>query len=147
MTPTASPPSVDPVLYDPDDRDFSLASASPCIDAGVNVGLTADFSGTPAPQGEAYDMGAHEYCQADPVRILSRDFTTFQAAYASAAANARILGRRAILDQGLASNRDIPVTLVGGFNCDFSGHIGSTTMAGALEISAGAVTVEGIVLQ
>ncbi len=141
-------PYVDPGLSDPANRDFSLAPASPCIDAGENVGLTVDFSGTPAPQGVAYDMGAHEYCKSDPIRILSRGFTTFQAAYASAAANARILGRRAILNQGLTCNRDIPVTLIGGFNCDFSGRIGGRgAMADALIISAGAVTVEAIVLQ
>jgi hypothetical protein len=41
--------------------DFRLQSTSPAIDAGANVGLTADFEGTPVPQGAAPDIGAFEY--------------------------------------------------------------------------------------
>lgn len=40
---------------------FQLQSGSPCIDAGVNTGLTADYAGDPAPVGSGYDIGAYEY--------------------------------------------------------------------------------------
>ena len=40
---------------------FALTSSSPAINAGANVGLTADYAGTPIPQGSAPDIGAYEY--------------------------------------------------------------------------------------
>lgn len=44
-------------------RDFHLQSSSPCIDAGVDVGLNQDFDGTSVPQNQIPDMGAFEYHQ------------------------------------------------------------------------------------
>jgi hypothetical protein len=41
--------------------DFKLSAGSPAIDAGADVGLTADFEGTPVPQGASPDIGAFEY--------------------------------------------------------------------------------------
>ena len=41
--------------------DFRLRSGSPCIDAGLAVGMTADIMGTPIPQGGGPDIGAYEY--------------------------------------------------------------------------------------
>ena len=49
-----------PGLVDPARRDFHLKPASPCRDAGVDVGSKADFEGTPVPQGKAPDIGAYE---------------------------------------------------------------------------------------
>ena len=48
---------VDPLL----DAGFRLLAASPCIDAGADLGVTIDFAGTPRPQGDAVDIGAFEY--------------------------------------------------------------------------------------
>lgn len=45
--------------------DFHLQS-SPCIDAGVEVGLTKDYEGTSRPQGSAPDIGAYELIVAPP---------------------------------------------------------------------------------
>ena len=39
---------------------YRLQSSSPAIDAGVNVGITADYDGTPRPQGGGFDIGAFE---------------------------------------------------------------------------------------
>ena len=41
--------------------DFHLLSTSPCINAGVNVGLTTDYAGNRVPQGAGVDIGAYEY--------------------------------------------------------------------------------------
>jgi hypothetical protein len=48
-------------LVDPAAGDFHLAAGSPCIDAGTDVGLAADFDGTPVPQGKSPDIGAYEF--------------------------------------------------------------------------------------
>lgn len=39
----------------------NLSAISPCIDAGVDVGLTSDFEGNPIPRGAAQDIGAYEF--------------------------------------------------------------------------------------
>jgi len=41
-------------------RDFRLQAGSPCINAGVNIGLTMDMDGNPVPVGGAPDIGAYE---------------------------------------------------------------------------------------
>jgi len=51
---------LDPSFVDPANRDFHLKPISPCIDAGVDVGLNEDFDGTPVPWGEGVDIGAYE---------------------------------------------------------------------------------------
>lgn len=50
----------DPLLVAPDQGDFSLSAGSPCRNAGLDLGLTRDFAGTPVPQGAAPDIGALE---------------------------------------------------------------------------------------
>ncbi len=51
----------DPRLVDTAGRDFRLRSESPCIDAGVDVGVEKDFDGVAIPQGASPDIGAYEY--------------------------------------------------------------------------------------
>ena len=51
----------DPLLTDPTNGNFTLQAISPCIDAGIDVGITQDYDGTPRPQGLAPDIGAYEY--------------------------------------------------------------------------------------
>jgi hypothetical protein len=50
-----------PLLADPDRSNFALKSQSPCIDKGIEVGLTHDFVGTSLPQGKIVDIGAYEF--------------------------------------------------------------------------------------
>ncbi len=51
----------DPLMVSPANGDFHLQPNSPCIDAGVDVGLTQDYDGISVPQGYAPDIGAYEY--------------------------------------------------------------------------------------
>jgi len=51
----------DPRWVDPEKRDFHLTSGSPCVDAGVEVGVKEDFDRVPIPQGAAPDIGAYEF--------------------------------------------------------------------------------------
>lgn len=46
--------------------DFHLASSSPVIDRGLDVGILSDFDDQPRPQGSGYDIGAVEYAAATP---------------------------------------------------------------------------------
>jgi hypothetical protein len=41
--------------------DYRLRADSPCINAGIDVGLTSDFEGNAVPKGPAPDIGAYEY--------------------------------------------------------------------------------------
>jgi hypothetical protein len=52
---------VNPQFLNPAANDFHLRSYSPCVDAGINAGITEDFDGIPRPQEAGYDIGAYEY--------------------------------------------------------------------------------------
>lgn len=41
--------------------DYHLATGSPAIDAGKNVGVATDLDGIARPQGAGFDIGAYEY--------------------------------------------------------------------------------------
>jgi len=49
----------DPLFEDPP-SDLHVLSGSPCIDTGVNVGLTQDIDGDASPQGGGFDIGVQE---------------------------------------------------------------------------------------
>ena len=49
----------DPLMTDPANGDFTLQATSPCINAGVDVGLTTDYAGNPIVG--LPDIGAYEY--------------------------------------------------------------------------------------
>jgi MYXO-CTERM domain-containing protein len=51
---------IDPEL----DADFRPPANSPAIDSGTEIAeVVVDFAGTSRPQGQAYDIGAFEYCE------------------------------------------------------------------------------------
>jgi len=56
-----SPATADPLFINAGSAHFSLQSTSPCIDAGVDVGLSLDYAGNAVPQGIGVDIGAYEY--------------------------------------------------------------------------------------
>lgn len=51
----------DPLFVSPATGDFHLQAASPCRDAGVDVGLTSDYAGHLVKFGTAPDIGAYEF--------------------------------------------------------------------------------------
>jgi parallel beta-helix repeat protein len=53
-------------------NDFHLAPSSPCIDAGVDLGLTHDFFSNSVPQGNGADIGVFE--QAPEISNVSKPF-------------------------------------------------------------------------
>jgi hypothetical protein len=50
-----------PLFVSTPSPDFHLQPTSPCINAGVNVGLTQDYDGKSVPKGGTPDIGAFEY--------------------------------------------------------------------------------------
>ncbi|MFA5029131.1 MAG: right-handed parallel beta-helix repeat-containing protein [Patescibacteria group bacterium] len=52
--------AVDPLFVNAVAYNFALQAASPAKNSGVNIGLTADFSGATVPQGTAPEIGAYE---------------------------------------------------------------------------------------
>ncbi len=49
-----------PDIVSTETPDFHLQSSSPCINAGVDIGFTADYSGNTVPAGSDPDIGAYE---------------------------------------------------------------------------------------
>ncbi len=54
----------DPLFVNPGANDYHIREGSPAMDAGLNVGVTADLDGNPRPQGAGYDIGAYEFTPA-----------------------------------------------------------------------------------
>ena len=56
----------DPEFNNVNSHDFTLKETSPCIDAGLDAGLSTDMAGTPVPLGLAADIGAFEHYDVRP---------------------------------------------------------------------------------
>jgi MYXO-CTERM domain-containing protein len=54
------------LFVDPDNLDFHLRPDSPAVDSGTTVDVTTDLDGYPRPNGDGYDIGAHEYYDEPP---------------------------------------------------------------------------------
>lgn len=53
--------NMNPLFVNESTKDLHLQSNSPCIDKGINLGVTNDFDGNSRPQGAGFDIGAYEY--------------------------------------------------------------------------------------
>ena len=53
--------SPDPLFVDAVGADYHLLPTSPCIRAGVDVGLTTDADGNTIPTGAGFDIGPYFY--------------------------------------------------------------------------------------
>jgi PKD repeat protein len=63
----------DPLFVESAIGNFYLQSASPCIDAGTDVGLTEDYAGNPVPYWYGVDIGAYEYVGENPLLNANAD--------------------------------------------------------------------------
>jgi len=63
--------ALDPAFVSTTIPDLHLATGSPCIDAGVDLGLRSDFDGLLVPQWNGVDIGAYEYPNAPTVSVSS----------------------------------------------------------------------------
>jgi len=53
--------NANPLLVDPARDNYRIKSGSPAIDAGANVGVTADWDGASRPRGNGFDIGPFEF--------------------------------------------------------------------------------------
>jgi len=63
----------DPLFKDADNNDFRLQKNSPAINAGSNLVANVvdnDFNGNFRPQGDAFDIGVHEYISTELINVL-----------------------------------------------------------------------------
>jgi hypothetical protein len=85
----------------------------------------------------------------EPVRIGSTPYSSIQAAYNVAGSGAVIKCRDFILGQSLTVNRNVTVTLEGGYNLGFTTNYGAmTTLKGMITTTAGGgtLTIENFTL-
>jgi hypothetical protein len=64
----------DPKFKNPDVGDYHLLNGSPCIDKGINVGLTRDRERGLVPRGCCPDMGPFEYGSSKPGPAAPKSF-------------------------------------------------------------------------
>ena len=68
--------TANPMFAAPAQDNYQLQATSPAIDQGTNTTATTDFTGTPRPQGSAYDIGAFEFTTATTAAPATAAATT-----------------------------------------------------------------------
>lgn len=82
-----------------------------------------------------------------PVRIGSTYYSTLQSAY-NAAVNGDVIQTQAVVFiENLNINRNISITLQGGYNSDYTIVIGKTSLQGQMTVSNGKVTAKEFVIK
>ncbi len=74
-------------------------------------------------------------------------YLTLQAAYNAATNGATIQVMNTIFYENVNLNRNISITLTGGYVCDYSSNPDYTTIDGTMTITSGTVSVNKIILQ
>jgi hypothetical protein len=82
-----------------------------------------------------------------PVKIGSAYYSSLQAAY-NAAVNGDVIQTQAVVfTENLNINRNISITLQGGYNSDYTAIIGKTSLQGQMTVSNGRVTAKDFILK
>jgi len=85
-------------------------------------------------------------CSYDPVRIGGDYYTAMQDAYDDAFYGDPIQSQALNFSEDLVFDRDIPVTLKGGYDCPYTAQVGDSTV-NSMVILNGAVTVEKLTIR
>ncbi len=124
-------------------------TSSPVYSSPINISVTtilkffakdnAGNSGAVESQGYTIDAS---YCPNSPAKIGSASFTSLQAAYNAAVNGDTIKCRNLTFIENLTVNRNIAVTLEGGYDCGYTTNVGgTTTIKGSLTTTTGGGTV------
>jgi len=90
-----------------------------------------------------------DVCSHAPVRNMttSIEYLSLQDAYDAAGDGDTIQGHTAVMNEDLSIDADISVTFEGGYDCNYTGKSGETTLNGNIDISIGTVVMEDFILQ
>jgi hypothetical protein len=92
--------------------------------------------------------GGINTCPITAVKVGGSTYATIHEAYSVATDGQSILLQALdFTETNLALNRTIPVTLKGGYDCNFALNSGFATIHGTVTLSSGVVTVENVVVQ
>lgn len=86
-------------------------------------------------------------CSNLPVKMASAFYSTLQSSYALAADGNAIQAMSIDFNENLNLNRNVSITLDGGYDCDYTTNPNYSTIRGTLTISDGAVNVLNIVIR
>lgn len=96
----------------------------------------------------AYHTITASFTQNPPFRIVGRgDYSTLQAAYDGAADGDTIKCQSVTFTGSLTANRNISVTIDGGYNSDYTSNPTKTTLIGMVSINSGTVNIKNFNLQ
>jgi YD repeat-containing protein len=119
---------------------------------GVNVPATLSHTFTDISANHTltalFSDASEQICSNYPVRIARAtpvNFSSLQAAYDVAVNNETIQGNMYDHIGNLTFDRNIAVTLDGGYACDYSSKSGSITIKGDMVVSKGSVKIKGSV--
>jgi chitinase len=88
-------------------------------------------------------------CSNPPVKIggTQQYYSTLQEAYDSAVSGDTIHCHATEFDENITIDRNIPVILKGGYDCDFTAGSGVTTLNGSLSLDSGKLAIENFILR
>lgn len=113
---------------------------------GVSQGAVTSYTFSNINAGHALEVSfALSSCANPPVKIARATplyFSTLQAAYDAAVSGDIISSQAQVFVENLTANRDIAVTLDGGYSCDYSFNPDKTTIKGMPRTSSGTVTMK-----
>lgn len=85
-------------------------------------------------------------CTTQPVEMGGVYYSTLQAAYDAAMDGATIRSHAVTFTEGLSINRDIAVTFIGGYSCDYDVITGNTSVPGLVWATNGVTTIEYMII-
>jgi len=132
-------------------------TSSPVYSSPINISVTTtlkffakDLAGnSETVKTEIYTIDSGG-CTNPPVRIGSAYYTTLQAAYNAAVNGDIIKCRNVTFIENLTINRNIAVTLEGGYDCAYTTNVGDTTkIKGMITTTAGGgtLTIKNFILE
>jgi hypothetical protein len=135
-----------------DDGDGSGTIGDNLCSGGNTANCDDNCINTPnADQADSDSNGIGDVCDGCPnlpVRILGAgNYNSLQAAYDKSLDGNTIQSRETTLTGDLNINRDIAVTMQGGYNCDYTVVTGKTSIKGKIVISKGRLNGENYILK
>ena len=129
--------------------DYSIGALS----AGDHtIRIVTDATGTITESNEADNeytrtITVSESCSNLPVRRGSISYSTLQDAYDEALDGDTIQSQAVVVGTDLNLNRNVSVTIKGGYDCDYSTNDQKSKVNGPVTIRSGTVTIENVIIQ